>query len=332
MPQRNLFRESPLGIYLTLGEEVVLVEEELTRFSPGKDTLLTVGVFDGVHLGHKHLLSKLLEQARQKDLLSGVVTFHQYPEDLFASPTKLPFLTDMEARISLLKKEGVDIVVPLSFTTELAQLGARQFVGLLQKYLRMRGLVIGPDFALGRGREGDAATLQRLGQDMNFSVMVVPPLEINGEIVSSTAIRKSLADGNMKKIRQLSGSSFSLRGKVVSGTGRGEDLGFPTANLDISPGQALPPDGVYASWAHIDGKVYHSMTNIGQCPTFGDCERTVEAHLVDYSGDIYGRELKIDLVDRLRDEKKFASADELKAQVAEDIKQGKTILESIGAN
>lgn len=310
----------------------MLVEEELARFSPGKDTLLTVGVFDGVHLGHKRLLLKLLEQARQSDLLSGVVTFHQHPEDLFSSPTKLPFLTDMEARISLLRNEGVDIVVPLSFTNELAQLGARQFASLLQKHLRMRGLVIGPDFALGRGREGDAVTLQRLGQDMNFSVTVVPPLEINGEIVSSTAIRKALADGDMKKFRQLSGSSFSLRGKVVSGAGRGEILGFPTANLDISSGQALPPDGVYASWAYVNGKAYPSMTNIGQCPTFGDGERTVEAYLVDYIGDLYGHELQIDLVDRLRDEKKFASADELKAQVAEDIKQGKTILESIGAN
>lgn len=310
----------------------MLVEEELAEFIPEKDTVLTIGVFDGVHLGHKLLISKLLEQARHVDLLSGVVTFRQHPEDLLSSQPRLPFLTDMEARISLLKNEGVDIVVPLSFTKELARLGARQFVGLLQKYLRMRGLVIGSDFALGRAREGDTATLQRLGEDMNFSVTVVPPLLIDGEVVSSTTIRKALADGDMKKFHQLSGNSFSLRGNVVPGSGRGEGLGFPTANLDISPGQALPPDGVYASWAHINGKTYQSMTNIGKCPTFGVCEHTVEAYLVDYTGDLYGRELQIDLVDRLRDERKFASVDELKTQVAEDVKKGRDILKSTGMN
>jgi len=310
----------------------VLVEEELAEFIPEKDTVLTIGVFDGVHLGHKLLIAKLLEQARHNNLLSGVVTFHQHPEDLLSSQAKLPFLTDMEARISLLKSEGVDIVVLLSFTTELAQLGAREFVDLLHKYLRMRGLVIGSDFALGRAREGDTLTLQRLGRDMNFSVTVVPPLLIDGEVVSSTAIRKALTDGDMKKFHQLSGSSLSLHGNVVPGSGRGEGLGFPTANLDISPGQALPPDGVYASWAHINGKTYQSMTNIGKCPTFGVCERTVEAYLVDYTGDLYGRELQIDLVDRLRDERKFATADELKAQVAEDVKKGRNILKSTGVN
>jgi riboflavin kinase/FMN adenylyltransferase len=310
----------------------VLVEEELAEFIPEKDTVLTIGVFDGVHLGHKLLISKLLEQARHGDLLSGVVTFRQHPEDLLSSQPRLPFLTDMESRISLLKNEGVDIVVPLSFTRELARLGARQFIGLLQKYLKMQGLVIGSDFALGRAREGDTATLQRLGEDMNFSVTVVPPLLIDGEVVSSTTIRKALADGDMKKFHRLSGSSFRLRGNVVPGSGRGEGLGFPTANLDISTGQALPPDGVYASWAHINGKTYQSMTNVGKCPTFGVCERTVEAYLVDYTGDLYGRELQIDLVDRLRDERKFASVDELKTQVADDVKKGRDILKSTGMN
>ena len=306
----------------------MLVEEELAKFSPEKDTILTIGVFDGVHLGHRLLISKLLERARKKNLLSGVVTFRQHPEDLFTSQAKLPFLTDMKSRTSLLKKEGIDIVVPLSFTTELAQFGARQFVMLLQKYLRMRGLVIGPDFALGKDREGNTTALKLLGKEMDFSVTVVPPLVINDEVVSSTAIRKALADGNMKKINQLTGSSFALRGKVVTGSGRGEGLGFPTANLDISKRQALPPDGVYASWAHINGKTYQSMTNIGQCPTFGESERTVEAYLVDYSGDLYEHNLQIDIVDRLRDEKKFETVDELKTQIAEDIRQGREILES----
>jgi len=308
----------------------VLVEEELSRFSPERDTLLTVGVFDGVHLGHKRLISRLLEEAGQRNLLSGVVTFRQHPEELLSPRTQLPFLTDIEERIGLLKNEGVDMIIPLSFTTELAQLSARQFVGLLQKYLRMRGLVIGSDFALGKGREGDTDTLEKLGQDMNFSVTVVPPFVINGEVVSSTAIRKAMAAGDMKKVNKLTGRPFSLQGKVITGAGRGVGLGFPTANLDISSKQARPPDGVYASWAHIDGKIYQSMVNIGQCPTFGGGEGTVEAYLVDYRGDLYGRELKIDIVARLRDEKKFDTVEELKEQVAEDVRQGKKILNSMG--
>ena len=305
----------------------MLVEEELTRFSPERDTLLTVGVFDGVHLGHKHLISKLLEEAK-RNLLSGVVTFQEHPEKLLSPRTKLPLLNDIEERISLLKNEGVDIIIPLSFTAELAHLSAHQFVGLLQKHLRMRGMVIGPDFALGKDREGDTDTLRKLGQTMNFSVTVVPPLVINGEVVSSTAVRKALADGDMGKVQELTGRPFSLQGTVVTGAGRGVGLGFPTANLAITPERALPPDGVYASLTHIDGKAYQSMANIGKCPTFGGCERTVEAYLLDYQGDLYGREIKIDIVARLRDERKFDTGEELKQQVAEDVRQGKAVLDA----
>jgi riboflavin kinase/FMN adenylyltransferase len=310
----------------------VLVAEELARFSPDRDTVLTIGVFDGVHLGHKHLISKLLQVAKQRHVLSGVVTFQQHPEELLPPRTRLPFLTDIKERIILLKNEGIDVIVTLSFTKELSQLGAREFVGLLQKHLRMRGLVVGSDFALGKNREGDADTLQKLGQDLNFSVAVVPPLLINGEIVSSTTIRRALANGDMIKIRELTGRPFSLQGKVVTGAGRGVGLGFPTANLKISSKHALPPDGVYASWAHIDGKEYQSMVNIGQCPTFGGGECTVEAYLVDYQGDLYGHELKIDIATRLRDEKKFDTPDELKEQVTKDVQHGKAILDSMGEN
>jgi len=310
----------------------VLVEEELASFSPERDTLLTVGVFDGVHLGHKHLISELLRQAGENGLLSGVVTFRQHPEDLLSSKKQLPFLTDIKTRVRLLQNEGVDIIVPLSFTKDLARLDARRFIGLLRKHLKMRGMVIGSDFALGKGREGDTGTLRRLGKEMDFSVTVVPPMEINGEVVSSTTIRKAMAEGNMEKVRMLTGRYFSLHGRVVTGAGRGEGLGFPTANLDVNSGQALPPDGVYAGLAHINGKIYQTMTNVGKDPTFGVSERTIEAYLLDYSGDLYGHELTVDFVARLRDEKKFKNVDELKKQVAEDVRQGKNILESTGVN
>ena len=308
------------------------VEEELAGLLPKKDMLLTVGVFDGVHLGHKSLLSQLAEHARQQDLLSGVVTFRQHPQEVLSPQTRLPFLTDLAERTNLLKNEGVEAIIPLSFTSELAQLSAPQFVGLLKRYLRMRGLVIGPDFTLGRNREGNIDSLRTLGQDMNFTVTVIPPIMINGEMVSSTAIRNALANGDMKRVLNLAGRPFSLNGRVTSGAGRGLGLGFPTANLDIAPEQALPADGVYATWAYIDGKAYQSMTNIGKRPTFGSSQRTVEVYVLDYHSDLYGHELKIDIMARLRSEERFDTVDELEKQITKDMKQGRAILNSRGRN
>ena len=308
------------------------VEEELARLSSKQDMLLTIGVFDGVHLGHKYLLSQLTERARQQGLLSGVVTFRQHPQAVLSPQTGLPFLTNLAERINLLENEGVEAVIPLSFTGELAQLSAHQFVSLLKRYLRMRGLVIGPDFTLGQNRAGNIDNLRTLGQDMNFTVTVVSPVMINGEVVSSTAIRNALANGDMKRALNLAGRPFRLNGRVISGTGQGLKLGFPTANLDVAPEQALPADGIYATWAYIDSKAYQSMTNIGKRPTFGGSRRTVEVHVLDYHGDLYGHELKIDIMAQLRSEQRFDTVDELKKQIAEDIKQGRVILNSRGRN
>ena len=307
----------------------MLVEEELASLSPKKDMLLTIGVFDGVHRGHKYLLSQLKELAKRQNLLSGVVTFRQHPQQMLSPQTKLPCLTDLARRTNLLKNEGIDAIITLSFTPELAQLSPRQFLRLLKKYLRMRGLVIGPDFALGQNREGDATTLRALGQDMNFNVTVVSPIVVNGEVVSSTTIRNALAKGNMKKVSNLIGLSFSLHGRVITGVGRGVELGFPTANLDVNSEQALPADGVYATWTYIDDKAYQSMTNIGRRPTFGDSKRIIEVHILDYYSNLYGCEIKIDIIDRIRGEKQFDTVDKLKKQITGDIKQGRAILNSL---
>jgi len=306
----------------------VPVEEELAKFTPEKDSVLTIGVFDGVHLGHKQLISELAKQAQQKKFLSGIVTFTKHPEEVISTGKTLPFLTDIETRTRLLKQAGADFVVPLTFSPDLARLDAKTFMGLLQKHLKMRGLIIGPDFALGKDRAGNIDVLKRLGAEMSFSVTVVPPLRENGEVVSSTAIRRALAAGEMEKYQRLTGRAFILHGKVVAGAGRGGEMGFPTANLNVRPGQAIPPDGVYCGLARVNGHTYQAMTNIGRNPTFGKNERTVESFILDYHGDLYGHELSVDFVSRLREEKKFRNADELKKQVAEDIKQGKRILGS----
>ncbi|MGB2884972.1 MAG: riboflavin biosynthesis protein RibF, partial [Dehalococcoidia bacterium] len=229
-------------------------------------------------------------------------------------------------RITLLSDIGADFVGPLTFGTELAALSAREFVILLQRHLHMQGLVIGPDFALGRGREGDVAWLQALGQELGFTVGVVEPIVLEGSLVSSTSIRKALTRGDMNMTSKLLGRHFRLSGQVMGGTERGHVLGFPTANIGVDSEQALPSDGVYATLGYLGDKVYRSVTNIGTRPTFGEGERTVEVFLIDFDGDIYSQNLTVELIERLRGETKFADAKELSAQIARDVEQARAIL------
>lgn len=305
----------------------VQLVSELSAFTPERETLLTIGVFDGVHLGHRHLIGKLTQRADEGNFLSGVVTFNSNPKAVLSPRTKLARLTTLEERATLLKSLGVDLVVPLTFTTEVAALSAREFVLYLKRYLKMRGLVIGPNFALGRGREGNTAALESLGQELGFTVEVVKPLVGEGSLVSSTAVREALARGDMKTTTKLLGRYFSLSGPVVGGAERGHHiLGFPTANIQLDPEQALPEDGVYATLARVGDKVHQSVTNIGVKPTFGKGERTVEVHILGFTGDLYGQKIAIELVERLRAEMKFAVPEELSAQIKKDVEQAKTIL------
>lgn len=303
------------------------LSDELAVFQPDRDMLLTIGVFDGVHQGHKYLIARLVEKAREQRMLSGVITFRRHPREVLSPSLTLPRLTDPQQKVELLKQEGVDAVIALSFDSQMAEIGARDFVDLLQKHLRMRGLVVGPDFALGRNREGDLETLRKMGKEKDFDITVVSPKRVSHVVVSSTAIRKAMAAGEIKKVNSMLGRPFSLLGRVVSGAHRGgPQLGFPTINLDVDSNQALPPDGVYATRTIIDGKTYQSMTNIGRRPTFGGVERTIETHILDFEGNVYGHEARLDFIGRLRDEKKFESVEDLKKQIARDIVKGRAML------
>jgi riboflavin kinase/FMN adenylyltransferase len=190
----------------------------------------------------------------------------------------------------------------------------------------MRGIIVGPDFALGRGGEGSINLLRTLGNEMEFSVEVIPPYTINGELVSSTLIRQALIQGDMKRVEKLMGHHFYLRGKVVTSDKRGRALGFPTANLDIKPQQALPNNGIYATITNVDGKQFPSATNIGTRPTFGEGQKMVETHLLDYKGNLYGKEIRVEFVQKLRDEKRFASSQELKTQIEKDVREVESLL------
>ena len=302
------------------------IEQELASVTPQGETLLAIGVFDGVHAGHRYLLKQLQKRAAEKHLLSGVLTFNPHPQSVLHPDDQLPWLSNLEDRVTTLQQLGVNIVAVLTFTPELAQLTAQDFMSLLKKYLKMRGIIVGPDFALGRGGEGNISLLRTLGDQMEFTLEVIPPYTISGELVSSTLIRQALIQGDMKRVEKLMGHHFYLRGKVITSDKRGRALGFPTANLDIKPQQALPNNGIYATITHVDGKQFPSATNIGTRPTFGEGQRMVETHLLNYKGNLYSKEIRVEFVQKLRDEKRFASSEELKTQIEKDVRKVQALL------
>jgi riboflavin kinase/FMN adenylyltransferase len=304
----------------------VEIEQELANITNQGQTLLTIGVFDGVHAGHRYLLKRLQQQAAERNLLSGVVTFNPHPQSVLHPHDQLPWLSNLEDRVTTLQQLGLDIVAVLRFTLKVAQLGARDFMSLLKKYLKMQGIMVGPDFALGRGGEGNISLLRTLGDEMKFTVEVVPPYTINGQVVSSTLIRQALIQGDMKRVKKLMGRHFYLRGKVITSDKRGRLLGFPTANLDIQPQQALPDNGIYATITQVDGKQFPSATNIGSRPTFGQGKRMVETHLLNYEGNLYGKEIRLEFAQKLRDEQRFPSSEELKTQIEKDVRKVEALL------
>jgi riboflavin kinase/FMN adenylyltransferase len=302
------------------------IEEELAHIAPQKETLFTIGVFDGVHLGHRFLITRLITQAKENGLLSGVLTFKSHPQTVLNPVNTIALVDDLEHRIALLKGLGVDIVIALSFTREISRLHPREFVTLLKNYLKIQGLIIGPDFALGKDREGGANQLNSLGMEMGFSVEKMPPFILDGEVVSSSSIRTALSEGNIGKVNRYLGRPFGLSGKMVPGDRRGRELGFPTANMDINNEQAIPADGVYATITHIDCELLPSVTNIGLRPTFGGTHRTVETYIIDYTGDVPDKVIRVEFISRLREEKRFDTADGLIKQIQKDVQQARIIL------
>jgi len=309
-----------------MSESAILARKELSRAALGCDTAVAIGVFDGVHRGHRYLIGRMVERGRREGLATMVVTFHPHPRLVVQPQSALTYLCGLEERIELLRELGVDSVVILSFTSELAQLSAREFVSLLVEELRMKLLVVGSDFALGRGREGDARALVVIGREMGFAVEEVVLLGAGGEKVGSSAVRLALARGDMETVASLLGRLFSLRGPVVRGAERGRSLGFPTANIAFGLDRALPAFGVYVTRAYLVEGAYPAVTNIGLRPTFGEDKPTVETYIMGFEGELHGQELRIELLHRLRGEMRFPNMDALKEQIEKDITAARVYL------
>ena len=303
------------------------IEEDLSHLELDRDSTITVGVFDGVHRGHRHLIDQLVREARDDGALAGVVTFKNHPITVLRPGAKVRFLTDLDERVRLLRALGVDFVVPVRFDRELASLSARDFLLRLREKLRMRKLVVGPDFAMGRNRDGTLETLPAMGETVGFAFKSVDLMTDPAGVVKSTTIRNSIIEGDVSRAARLLGRNFTVSGVVAHGEERGRELGFPTANLDIGAGLIFPGDGIYATWAHLDTGSYMAATSIGVRPTFDDGEnRTIEAYLLDFSADIYGRALRLEFVQHLRGEEKFDTVQALLEQMDEDVRRTRDIL------
>ncbi len=299
----------------------------LGRRFPGPHSV-TIGNFDGVHRGHLRLLEQTRERARELGLFAAAVTFEPHPQALFPGKAAPPRLTPLPRKLELLEAAGLDTVLVLPFTRSLASLDAGEFIrGVLMRGLSLRHLAIGYDYALGKDRHGSHDILQRLGREYGFSVEQIPPLVVNGEVVSSSRIRETLANGQVEEAARLLGRPHSITGTVIHGLGRGKHLGFPTVNLSQEDAM-LPKEGVYAASAELapgNGSMYKAIVNIGRNPTFGDSPLSLEAHLLDFSEDIYGYSVRLHFIRRVRDEVRFPNADALKQQLARDMREAREL-------
>ncbi len=296
--------------------------------SPFYRAALTIGNFDGVHLGHQALFRKVVEISRRTGGDKVALTFHPHPMKVLRPDNPPKLISTLEQKVELIMASGIDHLVCLPFTREFARTTASDFVeDILWRRLGVLDLVVGYDYACGRGREGDIEFLKRQGELLGFRVHVVPPVSVDGKIVSSTAIRELVKQGQMREVRKMLGRYYQIRGVVRKGKKRGGPVvGFPTANLTINREDLCPKPGVYAVQVIHGESCYSGVINIGYNPTFGDNKLGAEVHIFDFNKDIYGHEIKVNLVSRIRDEKKFSGPEELAAQITADIKRAKRLL------
>lgn len=293
---------------------------------PLTNPVLTIGNFDGVHKGHKVLFDKVKERAEALNGQSAVMTFEPHPIRVMKPGNGPPLITPMKEKLDLISKTGMDVILCIPFTRDFAAISARDFVeDILLKKIGIKEIVVGYDYTFGHERRGDISLLGEMGEKLGFRVHVIEPVYIDRRLVSSTSIRKLVREGDFALAEAFLGRHYQISGMVVKGKNRGGRLlGFPTANLKVVD-ELIPRTGVYAITVQVEGKTYNGVTNIGTNPTFGEHALSVETHLIDFSQDLLGKTIRINFLQRLRDEKTFNSVKELADQIAEDIRVAKEL-------
>jgi riboflavin kinase/FMN adenylyltransferase len=299
---------------------------KLTDVHLTQPSVVTIGVFDGLHLGHQYLIGELVDTAHRAGLLAVVLTFFPHPDVVVRGLTGRYYLTTPEERAERLLALGVDNVVTHPFNEETRHMRAALFVEQLVRHLRPRDLWVGADFALGYQREGNVAFLRERGTEFGFNVHPVDLLQRGPDVITSTQIREALGGGDVETAAQLLGHPYAASGQVVHGDKRGRGIGFPTANIAVWESLLLPANGVYAGHAIIDNQRHPTVTNIGVRPTFEGTHVTVETHVLDFERDLYGQTISVTFEKRLRGEKKFGGLPELIAQIQADVAATREVL------
>ncbi len=305
--------------------EIIRKDRDFKR--PFKNPVLTIGNFDGVHLGHQRIFQLVSQKAREIGGESIIYTFDPHPVEVLAPERKPPLITPLKEKLKLIGGMGIDVVIVTAFSREYARQTPEDFVqGTLYDQIQIRQLFVGHDFTFGKSREGDIALLKDLGRKLGFNVEVVEAVRVAGRVVSRSLIRDLIQKGEMPEAAKLLGRNYHLMGKVIHGHGRGSRrLGFPTANLKVE-GTLIPKPGIYAVWAVLEGRKYAGVANLGWNPTFHDQKFSIEVHILNFDKDIYGETISVEFVERLRDEVPFAGPEELIAQIKRDVAEARKIL------
>jgi riboflavin kinase/FMN adenylyltransferase len=301
------------------------VLSDFTGWPPGPLSI-AIGVFDGVHIGHQALIQKTAERARQQGGRALAATFDPLPIQALAPGAPPSALSDIDERRRLLLQAGASDVVVFHFTKEFAALAPEEFIRRLAEAGEVRQIFVGEDFQFGHDRGGNVRALAAAGARYGFDVVVATPVKQGGEVVSSTRIRNALLAGDVEGAARLLGRPYGVRGTVVHGAKRGRELGFPTINLAVPPERLLPRDGIYAMSVRVRDQEIAAAASLGVRPTFGGGDRTLEAFLLDWDGDVYGDNIEAAFVKHLRDELRFASASELSEQIARDVEETRRAL------
>jgi riboflavin kinase/FMN adenylyltransferase len=287
---------------------------------------VTIGSYDGLHLGHQEIIKRVIERAKGGGGDAVILTFEPHPVKLLHTQLQIPLITPHRKKMMLLEQFGIDVTINLPFTKNLAHMSAEEFIRrIVLERIAPRWVIVGFNFSFGKDGKGTAEGLIKMGKGLGIEVEIIPPYTVNGEVISSTRIRELIMAGNVAKANNMLGRDFIILGKVIHGHARGKNLGFPTANLEITS-DLYPKNGVYAVTVTVNEKTYHGVVNIGTNPTFGDEESAVEVFLFNYKGDLYGKELRVAVAERIRDEQNFPSPDALVQQIEKDIQKAKKIL------